>query len=103
MRHAGGHDDALSCGERVLGATDGDPRRSVEDLHHRVALGFVRADLLARIKGEQRETHGLVLRESAADDLPRLVDNECIERERGCEIDILENLVCHSIALLWHR
>jgi len=71
VRHVRGHDDALARAAEVLHAADGELSAALQHEHHRVALGAVRADLLALGKGEQRDADGVVLGQRLADDLPR--------------------------------
>ena len=59
---ARGHDDGLALVQLIGRAVDGDASRTVEAGDKRVAAGFMRADLLALVKGEQRHAQRVVLR-----------------------------------------
>ena len=72
---ARGHDDGLALVQLVGRAVDGDASRTVEAGDKRVAAGFMRADLLALVKGEQGDADGIVLRQGLADHLAFLIGN----------------------------
>ena len=57
----GGHDDGLALVEEVLDTVDGDAAGAVQAGDEGVAAGFVGADLLALIEGEEGDADGVVL------------------------------------------
>ena len=78
---ARGHDDALTLVQDVLDAVDRDPTHAVEAGDHRVAAGFVGADLLALVKGEERHTQRVILRKCLAHNLTGLLRDLLFERQ----------------------
>jgi len=84
VRMARGHDDALTLVQDVLDAVDRDPAHAVEAGDHRVAAGFVGADLLTLVKREERDAHVLVLRQRAADDLTGLIGDLIAQGQNLC-------------------
>ena len=98
---ARGHDDALTLVQDVLDAVDRDPTHAVEAGDHRVAAGFVGADLLTLVKREERDAHVLVLRQRAADDLTGLIGDLIAQGQNLCLADIFHTV--HDNFLLLKR
>ena len=85
----------------VLDAVDRDPTHAVEAGDHRVAAGFVGADLLTLVKREERDAHALVLRQRAADDLTGLIGDLIAQGQDLCLADIFHTV--HDNFLLLKR
>lgn len=92
--------DSPSC-RMVLDADDRDPTHAVEAGDHRVAAGFVGADLLTLVKREERDAHVLVLRQRAADDLTGLIGDLIAQGQDLCLADIFHTV--HDNFLLLKR
>ena len=66
MRVACGHDDGLALVQFIPDAVDRDAAHAVQAGDEGVAAGLVRADLLALVKGKQRDAQRVVLRQRPA-------------------------------------
>ena len=72
VRMPGGHDDRLALVQDILLTVDRDAADALETSDECIAAGAMAADLLALVKGEERDAHGVVLRKRPADDLTGL-------------------------------
>ena len=66
VRVACGHDDGLALVQFIPDAVDRDAAHAVQAGDEGVAAGLVRADLLALVKGKQRDAQRVVLRQRLA-------------------------------------
>ena len=97
MRVACGHDDGLALVQFIPDAVDRDAAHAVQAGDEGVAAGLVRADLLALVKGEQRDAQRVVLRQRLADDLPRLLRDLLLQRQHRRLLHVLDPSHIHYL------
>lgn len=83
MRVTSGHDDGLALVQHIRSAVNGDTANAVQTGNERVAAGFMGADLLALVKGKQRDAQRVALRERSAHDLTGLIGDLLLDCENS--------------------